>query len=656
VDRASWKGTLRGNLSPEGGSHKVKAWTLAGIAAAAFAVWVADGSAHPGTTGVTWTTGASRILQNRCVGCHGPSGNVSPRLDEYEPARLAAQAVKRAVLSRHMPRWYAAPGFGEFRNDPTLTSNEIELLAQWADGRAPRGDVRPASGESAPAIARKHADMVLTVPGKYRIEEGSHTFELATGLDSDRWIRGWEFEPGTPALITGAVVSLSTGGTLGTWTPWAAASLPRGFAYRLPARSTVLLTVYYRRPDGPAADASRVVFYFAEGPKREVERMVLPCGSVRLPTSIDALAIRPAPGTEAGSMTVVARRPDRTLEPLAWFQRYPAGHPQTYWFREAVSLPKGTSIDVKSTSAHCSAELEYVAAGERILYSAPPPAVAPVSPEAGYWCPMHADVRSSTPGSCARCGMRLVPVNARVEGHYWLDAALVPRALRAGEPGTLRLVVREPWTRTVVREFDTVHERPFHLFVVSDDLQEFSHVHPVAQTDGSLELPLTLPRAGAYVLFADFLPVGGTPQMIGKTIIVGGGAGEPRPGRLAPDATDKTDAGLRVRMRLESGELIAGVPSYLSFALEDTATGQPVTDLEPYLGAWGHAFIVSADLADGVHSHPTTALTNPGASTIFFNQRFPRAGMYRLWVQFMRNGRLATVSFTVEVAGPRPTT
>ena len=635
---------------------RTKAWALAGVAAAAFAVWVADGSAHPGTIGVTWTTGASRILQNRCVGCHGPTGNVSPRLDEYEPARLAVEGIKQAVLRRHMPRWYAAAGFGEFRNDPTLTSNEIELLAQWADGRAPRGDVLPASAERAPAIERERPHVILTVPGKHRVEEGSHTFELTTGLDADRWIRGWTFEPGTPALVTGAVLSLSSGRTLGTWTPWAEGTLPEGVAYRLPARSSILLTVYYRRPDGPASDASRVGLYFADRPKREVERLVLPCGSVRLSTSIDALAIRPAPGSAGDSMTVVARRPDRALEPLAWFQRYPAGHPQTYWFREAVSLAKGTAIDVKSASGHCTAELEYVASGEPILYGAPPAAAAPANSAAGYWCPMHADVRSSMSGSCSRCGMRLVPVNARVEGHYWLDAALVPRALRPREPGTLRLVVREPWTRTIVRDFETVHERPFHLFVVSDDLQEFSHVHPVAQPDGSLELPLTLSRAGTYRLFADFLPVGGTPQMIGKAVIVGPGPAEPRPNHLVADWADKTDGGLRVRMQLESGELIAGVPSYLSFVLEDAATGLPVTDLQPYLGAWGHAFVVSADLADAVHSHPTTPLTSPGAATIFFNQRFPRAGMYRLWAQFMRNGRLSTVSFTVEVAEPRPIT
>ena len=102
------------NPPPDGGGQRLrrKAWALAGTAAAAFAVWIADGSAHPGTIGVTWTTGAARILQNRCVGCHGPSGNVSPRLDEYEPARLACTgnqtggslAAHAALVSRRRVR------------------------------------------------------------------------------------------------------------------------------------------------------------------------------------------------------------------------------------------------------------------------------------------------------------------------------------------------------------------------------------------------------------------------------------------------------------------------------------------------------------------------------------------------------------------------
>jgi hypothetical protein len=87
----------------------------------------------------------------------------------------------------------------------------------------------------------------------------------------------------------------------------------------------------------------------------------------------------------------------------------------------------------------------------------------------------------------------------------------------------------------------------------------------------------------------------------------------------------------------------------IDFTLSD-ADGRPISDLEPFLGAWGHMFIVSADLADAVHSHPITPLTDPGGPRIVFRQRFPRAGTYRVWVQFQRGGQVATLPFTVAVA------
>jgi hypothetical protein len=102
--------------------------------------------------------------------------------------------------------------------------------------------------------------------------------------------------------------------------------------------------------------------------------------------------------------------------------------------------------------------------------------------------------------------------------------------------------------------------------------------------------------------------------------------------------------------------LTAGTTSLIAFHFADGSTGAAVSDLQPYLGAWGHVLIVSADLGAAVHSHPITPLTGSAGPTIYFQQRFPRAGMYRLWGQFMRHGRLATVRFTVEVGEGRPAT
>ena len=68
--------------------------------------------------------------------------------------------------------------------------------------------------------------------------------------------------------------------------------------------------------------------------------------------------------------------------------------------------------------------------------------------------------------------------------------------------------------------------------------------------------------------------------------------------------------------------------------------------LEPYLGAWGHMLAASEDLVDLIHNHPFLA---EGGSRVQFNMIFPRAGLYRVWVQFQRKGVVNTVAFNVPV-------
>ncbi len=57
----------------------------------------------------------------------------------YEGARPWARAIREEVLSRRMPKWHAARGYGQFANDRSLTPFEIALVVAWVDGGAIRG-------------------------------------------------------------------------------------------------------------------------------------------------------------------------------------------------------------------------------------------------------------------------------------------------------------------------------------------------------------------------------------------------------------------------------------------------------------------------------------------------------------------------------------
>ena len=94
---------------------------------------------EPITTRLTWTREISRIFLKRCMGCHREGGGAMS-LAAYDEARPWAKAIRDEVLERRMPPWGAVKGFGEFRDDPSLSEVEIDWIANWVEGGAPKGE------------------------------------------------------------------------------------------------------------------------------------------------------------------------------------------------------------------------------------------------------------------------------------------------------------------------------------------------------------------------------------------------------------------------------------------------------------------------------------------------------------------------------------
>ncbi len=92
------------------------------------------------TTKLTWSREISRIFYRNCVQCHREGGAAPMSLMKYDEARPWAVAIKEEVLNRRMPQWNAVAGFGEFKNDASLTQEEISRIADWVEGGAPEGD------------------------------------------------------------------------------------------------------------------------------------------------------------------------------------------------------------------------------------------------------------------------------------------------------------------------------------------------------------------------------------------------------------------------------------------------------------------------------------------------------------------------------------
>jgi hypothetical protein len=159
--------------------------------------------------------------------------------------------------------------------------------------------------------------------------------------------------------------------------------------------------------------------------------------------------------------------------------------------------------------------------------------------------------------------------------------------------------------------------------------------------DGTWTTGLRLPDAGVWRIFADFATGTGS-ATLGVDVFA---AGRFDPADLPePATTTATADGYQVTV--EPTGLAGGQTGSLAFHV--ARDGQPVTDLEPYLGARGHLVALrEGDLAF-LHVHPTDAAT-VGAS-IGFGAELPSAGRYRLYLQFQHHGQVRTAAFTLEVA------
>jgi hypothetical protein len=222
---------------------------------------------------------------------------------------------------------------------------------------------------------------------------------------------------------------------------------------------------------------------------------------------------------------------------------------------------------------------------------------------------------------------------------YPVDLRVTPTLTGA----RLRLSVLHPATRLAVRKFTVVHERPLHLFLVGDGLEYFAHEHPVLQPDGVFMLDVALPKPGPYMAIAEFLPEGGTPQTFQQAFTTG----DPfaRAVNPAVDTAPKVVGGMRVS--LDASQVKAGDTKALTFRIEDAASGAPVTDLEPYLGASAHLLVVAVDLTEALHGHPTEDGRGPA---IAFAPLVPRPGLYKVWIQFQRGGTVSTAAFVIAVS------
>ena len=171
----------------------------------------------------------------------------------------------------------------------------------------------------------------------------------------------------------------------------------------------------------------------------------------------------------------------------------------------------------------------------------------------------------------------------------------------------------------------------------------FWHVHPELAADGTWSVRLNLPEAGSYRVFTDI-----SPTRLGRTITLGAdlavsGAYDPRPtpGETRTAVVDGYEVIL-------DGDLAPGDGDLLTLTVRKD--GRPVTDLQPYLAAFGHLVVLRAGDLAYIHVHPNgepgDGITASGPD-ITFHTAVPGPGTYRFFLDFKHGDTVRTAAFTL---------
>src|SRR5688572_740125 len=133
----------------------------------------------------TFSKDVAPILQQKCQMCHQPNGMAPMTLTTYGEVRPWAAAIKRRTQAREMPPWDIdrTVGIQEFKNDISLSDDQIGTIGRWVDAGAPQGN--PADMPPAlkwPDWSQWQAERELGRPPDLVFRSTPFTIK-ATGLD-----------------------------------------------------------------------------------------------------------------------------------------------------------------------------------------------------------------------------------------------------------------------------------------------------------------------------------------------------------------------------------------------------------------------------------------------------------------------------------------
>lgn len=360
----------------------------------------ADGSSLPSEE-VTFSEHIAPIVFENCAACHRPGGSAPFGLLSYEDARPRAARMAAVTGDRFMPPWLPEPNHGEFAGVRRLSDDEIALIRDWAAAGAPMGDPTrlPPTPEFPDGWLLGEPDLVVEMVETYTLPPGEddvfRNFVIPVQIPSTRYVRAVELRPSNPEIVHHAALTIDRTPSSrlqdqddpepgyaadmdffgeaenpdGFFIGWTPGKMPFGgveeMAWRLDRGTDLVLQFHMMPASEPRELDASVGLYFADGPPARTtfgivlgsKTIDIPAGqsdyafedTYVLPVDVDLFASYPHAHFLGKEMRAVATLPDGTEKPLIWIKNWDFNRQDTYWYREPVFLPQGTTLWMRYT-------------------------------------------------------------------------------------------------------------------------------------------------------------------------------------------------------------------------------------------------------------------------------------------------------------------
>lgn len=268
-------------------------WTLALVAG--LATISLQGIRAEDAEPITYTKNIAPLLQSRCVECHRAQGLAPFDLQSYDQTRAHAKAIRKMVHDGKMPPWSLDPKVGKWKNDPTLTSEQIAMIDKWVESGTLEGDKKdlpePRAFYDDWSIGKP--DIVYEMPKEITIPaEGVMPYQYhVTELNNteDMYVQSMEVLPGNRKVVHHIIVFLQppaewakanndgfTVGFLDVYAPGSPAGVnPPGVARLIPKGSKIMWQVHYTPTGKEEKDKSKFGIVLAKEKPKELMRTAL---------------------------------------------------------------------------------------------------------------------------------------------------------------------------------------------------------------------------------------------------------------------------------------------------------------------------------------------------------------------------------------------